>query len=185
MWLSYKLNMLKVSEVFYFRNFYLSYINQCLNIYKMQSKSIFKIYLSGLKFIVLLMLSPFVLTAQNGNKNLQKIDDIQIVCSYNLKYQPSAENPQMTWYDNMILQVGNNTSSFQSLYTYKQDSIRAVAKESGIKGQELITLIRQIPLPKFKYQILKNYPEGKITVLDEINRDKYLYQNAKIYLTGK
>jgi len=88
--------------------------------------------------------------------------------------------------DLIILQVGQNASKSYSYYTFRSDSLKATPDGDIVSRESLRNAFNEakargeIPrsLPfgrRMSTKVYKNYPQGKMTITDNINEDYYKY----------
>jgi GLPGLI family protein len=104
----------------------------------------------------------------------KEIGQAEIIIEYLQTYQIDSLNSR-TRKDHMILLIGSNTSWFYSEAYYSFN--KTANRFSTIAELEAFTN-NPVTRPRstdFRYEIFKNYPEGKITTTDHIPSDRYLY----------
>jgi len=90
--------------------------------------------------------------------------------------------------DLIILQVGQNISKSYSYFTFQSDSLRATPGGERVFGELLNRAVREAmakgerldDLPFYRHmgtRVYKNYPEGQVTVTDEIGSNFYIYKD--------
>jgi GLPGLI family protein len=126
--------------------------------------------------VTIFLLSFFSLSGQSNLEgrfvSRKEIDQITLVCTYRLIFQPDSLNPYELREEPMLLQIGNQTSLFQSEnYFLGQEGIRKAGSLNNFWNDP-----HRPPSPRFLYQILKNYPYGKITTVDYVLPDNFKYQ---------
>ena len=80
---------------------------------------------------------------------------------------------------NTILQVNNSVSKFWDYNSYKRDSIIYTSTLTVDSVKSLNHLYRSVKY-LFIPVVLKNYPDGKITVTDEIVPFDYIYEEKQV-----
>ncbi|SDY09964.1 GLPGLI family protein [Hymenobacter psychrophilus] len=92
---------------------------------------------------------------------------------YNLSYQPdSLSNERKN--ERMILTIGKNISSFESMYSYKADSIiGSQVLDQPLVNQSSMNAIMPYLKTNFKYKIYKNYHNKNIYYYDKIITKSY------------
>lgn len=113
-------------------------------------------------------------------QKLNKIDKLEYKFTYKLTYMDEPGSPNLKE-EHMILLVGNKTSKFLSKGKYLRDSISRYVDRTKLSQDELANLYTKVPCTLFTYKIIKNYPNGKITISQQLLNKKYRYeQNLKI-----
>lgn len=119
------------------------------------------------------------------SQNMQVIDTVKILCSY--KYVKQLDTITGRTNDDLIyLQVGTKCSKSFSYYTFQCDSLKSTPqgekrfkqlfKEAYEKGGAK-EVIKTVPNRRSTMYVFKNYPEGTITVLDNILGSYYIYND--------
>lgn len=106
---------------------------------------------------------------------------LRLKCIYRLTYQPDSTDAKNMVTEDMLLYIGERFSKFQSLNRHLIDSITVdIESKGGMEYLQKHGLDASIfPRTRFNFNIYKNYPEGKITVVDKIIADEYLYTEPK------
>ncbi len=135
------------------------------------------------KNLTLLILIIFANSAysQLNDRDAEQINPPSLSCSYWLTYQPDSANSQDLLSEEMILFIENSRSKFQSYNSYIFDSIMQNFKNATVTSNNISTALSSVQAYKtrFKFQIFKNYPTGKITTTDRILTDDYQYEETK------
>ncbi|RAJ29566.1 GLPGLI family protein [Pedobacter cryoconitis] len=108
--------------------------------------------------------------------NAQIIDKTSIECQYKLTWVPDTLRPNQTKEDFMILKVGHKLSEFYSYNTFRVDSMIQVDVKNGMSSLQILAQRAKYGKKGMEYQIYKNYPEGKITVIEKLMSDSYKYE---------
>lgn len=144
------------------------------------------LYLFIQAFLLLLVLpihskSPFRLESQKSTF----IDKTQIECIYkyivNAPLRNTQGNEKLTEIYNTILQANGSVSKFWDWHSFKKDSIIYASKEE-LTADSIDKLEWKYNLKVkdlFVPVILKNYPQSKLTVTDEITPNDYIYEEDK------
>ena len=107
--------------------------------------------------------------------NTKDFGAAELLVTYSLSYQQDSLNPYDVRQEDMLLFIGDNTSKFLSLRRF--ESIERVKNLTSIaEEQQMFSQGIQTPPTRFRYQIFKNYPEGKITKINSIMGDPFRYQ---------
>ena len=130
-------------------------------------------FLKWSSLFLLSFISISALHAQSSGKQDKAIDTAKIKCIYQLQYQPDSMDHKNIRSESMLLLIGRSSSLYQSLNFYLRDSILNNLKT---KDWETIKNIHKIYSSSFLYQIYKNYPEGKISFVEEIFDDPFLIE---------
>lgn len=99
---------------------------------------------------------------------LAKLDDAKLMVTYRLTYHEDTTDFQRFGRERMILIIGNRISNFQSLKSYELDCICREQQEAGTLLDWLQSGSGRDYASRFGYSMYKNYPEGRITTLDNI-----------------
>lgn len=130
----------------------------------------------------------FLLVSLNCfSQNLQVIDTVKILCSYDYS-RISDTITGNTSEDLVYLQIGTNYSKSFSYYTFQCDSLNSTphgrkkckqmmydAYNKGLKGKEFANAF---PRRRMKTHVFKNYPEGELSVIDNILDTYYIYKDS-------
>ncbi len=90
------------------------------------------------------------------------------------------DNPALITENIMILEIGKSVSKFYDYQHYRLDSVM-IAEYNTTIFEENKKKYTQMIRNANKIQIYKNYPEGKITIIDRIPFDNYKYEEPLIY----
>lgn len=112
------------------------------------------------------------------------VDNSLIECIYNynvnLPLINGRSNEKLVETYTTILQANSSTSKFWDWNSFKKDSI---IYSSASLSLDSIKKIKEKYYAKVKYLfvpvVLKNYPQGKMTVTDDIIPDDYIYEENK------
>lgn len=112
--------------------------------------------------------------AQFFNQKWINIEPVKIIATYSLKFLRDSTNPSNLRDEKMLLFLGENTSKFFSNAYFMDDTItRKFTTNEQLQGY---LNNQQRPMPRFGYQIYKNYPKGKITFTDHIPSSTYKFE---------
>lgn len=108
----------------------------------------------------------------NESLKMDSIDKVRFIAQYKLSFVADTSKPGDVTEETMMLKAGARSSSFYSYTKFVTDSIfREEMKRSGgfvnkqfDKGQNP---------GRISYQIFKNYPAGKVTLLDQIATGRF------------
>lgn len=145
-------------------------------------------YRKMIKVTVLLgLLFPFLLTGQDlpsgfFDSKYEKLDSVRLMVTYRFQLAPDSTNLSRKFSDLFVLHIGDSISRFQALDRYLQ----RIERTEALKGRNIRTneeynaFILSLPPPRNRtgsfFEVLKNYPEGKITTRDRIFVDPYIYE---------
>jgi GLPGLI family protein len=102
----------------------------------------------------------------------KKIEPVELAVTYRKVMQMDSLDPQDLRNEKMLLWIGRNTSVFFSYYRHIAEE-----KNKQLSKAEIIAWMNSHPKPQIglTYRIHKNYPEGKITNIDAVLTDLFLY----------
>ena len=122
-------------------------------------------------------------------QDLVVIDTIKLKCSYEYKYlldTTAISNKRYSTLDILHLQIGSKSSKCISYRTYQVDSISAydditeyvgnILRDAYDKGLSKREMSKLIPKSGMRTKVYKNYPDGKMTITDNVLSDYYLYE---------
>jgi GLPGLI family protein len=141
---------------------------------------VIKFYYRGMLLIVFIMIANLHIFAQ------QVFDKAHSKFIYNHVWHFDTIKLHDVRKDLIILQVGRNISKSYSFYTFQSDSLRSTSDGSVVFRQSLRKAIddasargeifRNPPYRRrMSTMIYKNYPQGKVTITDNINTNYYIY----------
>lgn len=106
-------------------------------------------------------------------KNLEKVE---LIATYNLAYQQDSLNPYEIREEKMLLFLGKTQSNFLSNNNFLSiELFKSLSTEADLQAV-FTTRELQPPISRFRYQIFKNFPQGKISTIDYVLPDFYKYQ---------
>lgn len=122
-------------------------------------------------------------------QDLVVIDTVKLKCSYEYKYlldTTAISNKRYSTLDILHLQIGSKSSKCISYRTYQVDSISAydditeyvgnILRDAYDKGLSKREMSKLIPKSGMRTKVYKNYPDGKMTITDNVLSDYYLYE---------
>lgn len=121
--------------------------------------------------------------------NGQILDSAQIRVVYKMAYKPDSTKSQNIKTDIWFLLIGEKVSNFFSYNRFRQDSVFNESLKNGTVQEFL-----QNPALRNKYEngglysysnLFLNYPEGRITIKDQIGNNKYIYDEEKSTINWK
>ena len=95
------------------------------------------------------------------------VDKVLFTAQYNTSFIGDTLHPDKPIDETMMLKVGPKSSVFYSYARFHMDSLIEADKASGA-SQEIIQEHLKQGSANVNYQIFKNYPEGKLTMLEPI-----------------
>ncbi len=104
------------------------------------------------------------------------LDNTLFRCYYKMLWVKDAENPTQKTENEMLLQVGKTVSKFFDRQKYLSDSLMQEYAKQQMDGIDAMNKILGRGVRPIAISIFKNYPEGKITTIDRIPFDSYLYE---------
>lgn len=145
---------------------------------------------------VLLLFILTMLSISSHAKKPKKIDVTRIKCSYEYKHHHDTIKCDALRNDILYLEIGSKCSKCYSYYTHRVDSLKSTPQGSKKYTQEIIrfngkyirgkdednidwvSALNAAPFTRLSTYVFKNYPEGKMTVFEEILTDKYVYEDS-------
>lgn len=127
----------------------------------------------------------FSLLSHTGAIHAQKkLDEAYLKCTYDYVYLKDTLNNVQSIKDIIHLQVGKEVSKCYSYLTFYSDSISALPNALEVKRQLMRGAvsggkvdINKAPVRHWGTFVYKNYPEGKVTVTDNISLSYYQYED--------
>ena len=128
--------------------------------------------------LVILVFNYFDIKAQRFDFPIVNIDEASLIVLYKLNFCSDSTNSDFLAYDEMFLFIGENISKFVSTEFHRYDTI-----VRGISSQEAFQLLYNsstslMPMTTFHSQILKGFPENKITYLKNTLDGHYKYEES-------
>lgn len=106
----------------------------------------------------------FPIFSQESN-NYEVLDKVKLMVNYKLTWRNDSTTPKIGKQENMILLIGNETSSFQSLGYYRYREFQMSNHDaSAIEYERMV----QETTSSISYRIYKNHPKGRITVMEYV-----------------
>jgi GLPGLI family protein len=93
---------------------------------------------------------------------------------YELTFKPKKDSAKL---DKVMttLDITKDKSVYQDFTLPAQDSIIKVAVEEMMKTKTFKDVSKMVKMPKFSFKIYKQYPEMKVSYMDRINRNLFVY----------
>ncbi len=135
-------------------------------------------------FVLFLLLSAsFICFSQNirifdsaSLKNPQPIDTLLFTVQYETSMVQDVKKPENIEKETMMLRIGKKLSEYYSYTTFIADSVLSADFAAGASQQTVSEHLSQYGMGSVSYKIYKNYPEGKLTLLDRIVTDNFLVE---------
>lgn len=118
------------------------------------------------------------------SQKMRAIDTVQVLCSYDYVKKLDTITGR-TNEDLFYLQIGTKYSNSFSYYTFQSDSLKSTSgglkqfrqmfKEAYDKGGAK-EVVKTVPNRRSTMYVLKNYPEGRMTVFDNVMETYYVYE---------
>ena len=132
------------------------------------------------RFLIIIggLLFPLCVNAQWFDSHLIKLDAAKLVVKYELNYVEDTNNIQHVGRETMILLIGDEISSFQSLSSFMYYQVGRKKREEGSLNAWIESGSFMQYKSQFTYCLYKNYPYGKITTLDDLplSDSRFLYE---------
>ena len=93
---------------------------------------------------------------------------------YELSFKPKKDSAKI---DKVMatLDITKDQSIYQDFTLPAQDSIIKVAVEEMMKTKSFKDISKMVRMPKFSFKIYKKYPEMKVSYMDRISRNLFVY----------
>jgi len=125
------------------------------------------------------------LSMPGQSSRMTPIDKVQFNVQYEMSFIQDTSNPSTVSEETMILKVGERTSQFYSYTRFVSDSLLRVQLEQS--GGQIIR--REGPGSgggsgnsggQVTYQIFKNHPTGKVTMLERIGPNQFRCEETNV-----
>lgn len=93
------------------------------------------------------------------------LDDARLIVNYSLTWRNDSTTPKTGKQEDMILLIGNEISSFQSLGYYRYREFQMMHPDADAIAYE--RMVRETA-SNISYRIYKNYPQNRITVMEYV-----------------
>ena len=113
---------------------------------------------------LLLFSLDFSLFSQEGDR-YSVIDEAKLIVNYSLTWRNDSTTPKLGKQEDMILLIGNEISSFQSLGYYRYREFQMMYPDADAIAYE--RMVRETA-SNISYRIYKNYPQNRITVMERV-----------------
>jgi GLPGLI family protein len=132
-----------------------------------------------LSFIIIFIPSIF-LYSQGRHFTPKKImDTVTVRCLYRQSSVMDTLNVKKKTVDLMILDIGDSISKYHPLNGAIADSIARAMFAQGKTDNEVGSVILKLKSSKVTdYKVYKNYPHGKLTLIDYFAAEYYIYEES-------
>jgi GLPGLI family protein len=135
------------------------------------------------RYIIFVTLS-LVISINGFSQEL--LDSSFLKCQYDFSYYLRSNDDKQLREDIFILQIGSKVTKCYSYYTFIADSIHKLPNGKEVLKKLFTKALKEAnggPALNFPYRrskefIYKNYPKNKMTVVDGISADEYIYEDS-------
>lgn len=106
-------------------------------------------------------------------KKLIAIDTLVFTAQYRVDMVEDVQKPENITTETMMLRVGRTLSEYYSYTSFIADSVLRADIDAGASQQTISEHLRQYGFGAISHRIYKNYPKGKLTLLERIIMDNY------------
>jgi len=107
-------------------------------------------------------------------QKMEPIDDELFAVEYEMKFIADTSKRDKVQTEMMMLKVGQKLSSFYSYSRWLADSALTALKKSGTQPSvDAIIETSKKYQSRISYSLYKNYPQNKVTTLDELAKGRY------------
>lgn len=131
-------------------------------------------------FFVLLLLPVTAAVAQririadlSAYDRLIPVDTLVFTVQYSVSIVEDTEKPDSPAEESMMLRVGKSVSEYYSYTSFVADSVLRADVQAGASQQTIIEHLQQFGFGAVSHRIYKNYPAGRLTLLDRIATDNF------------
>lgn len=132
--------------------------------------------MKNLCFLLFLIIGIQTMSSQ---KHKSVDEDYAYKATYELIFQMNAADRESHSSESMLLYFGDKVSRFSSAGKFITDSIIASARSKNKSWEDLKRIQAQAPVSEFGYYIYKGIPEGKMSFIQNIMNDDYMYSENK------
>lgn len=116
-------------------------------------------------FTIGIILVTFNVASAQKDDRYEVLDEAKLIVTYNLIYRDDSTNLEIGKQEDVVLLIGNEVSCFQS-YLYYREREFCMTREPGTS---IDVLFEQGVTPSdIRYRIYKNYPKGKMSVMERV-----------------
>lgn len=113
-----------------------------------------------------------IVVYSNAPVQTEPIDKAQFSVQYDMTFLRDTLKEERREEETMILRIGKQVSQFYSFSKYMTDSLATEALASGASQDVLMGIFKKY-VAKVTYQVFKNYPSGKVTLLEHIGMNRF------------
>ena len=127
-------------------------------------------------FYIIVIILPLTTIAQlRFDWPIKVLEPVELIARYSLEYQQDSTNKNFIRQEDMLLFLGESTSSFMSNLNFMYDTmIRNIATRSEFR-QLISDPSKPLPISAILYRIFKNHPKGKLTCIEHIIDGTFKY----------
>jgi GLPGLI family protein len=136
-----------------------------------------KVFIAGLLLVAMQaadMQAQMVinLITNDDVEKTEPIDQAVFSVQYQTSYVPDTLHPERTIDETMMLRAGEKSSVYYSYARFLSDSVTNDLKKRNVSIDLIVEQIRQYH-SMITYKVYKNYPSGKVTMLEQIAMNRY------------
>ncbi len=106
------------------------------------------------------------------------VDTLLFTVQYETTMMKDTEKPDKLTKETMMLRVGKTLSEYYSYTSFLTDSVLRADIDAGASQQTINEHLNQYGMGQVSYKIYKNYPTGRLTMLDRIAVDNFRVEEA-------
>ena len=107
---------------------------------------------------------------------LQPLDSLVFSIQYAVSFVEDTKNPDNLTQETMMLRVGRNVSEYYSYTSFIADSVLRADIRAKASQQTINDHLRQYGFGAISHRIYKNYPRGRLTLLDRVATDNFVVE---------
>ncbi len=135
------------------------------------------LFLAGLFLLGLTVSAQRVRIADlNAYNKLIPIDSLVFTVQYDVSMVEDVNQPDSLTKETMMLRVGKEVSEYYCYTSFIADSVLRADVQAGASQQTMMEHLQQYGFGVISHRIYKNYPKGKLTLLDRIVMDNYMVE---------
>lgn len=115
-----------------------------------------------------------IINISGGNEHIktEPVDEVSFTVQYEMTWVRDTLDPDRRLNETMMLNVGARRSVFYSYSRYLSDSVARAGRDAGLSIDAIAEQLSRLH-SSVSYKIYKNYPDGKVTTLDQVAMNRF------------